>query len=60
MMWSPTKYWCWRRWFAWRPVWVEGYAKVWLETVECRYVGGIPGWEYRPIRAHDSSKSEDR
>jgi hypothetical protein len=50
MIWEPTKYWCWRPWFAWRPIWLAGeYKRAWLTTVERRYVGGIAGWEYRRL-----------
>jgi hypothetical protein len=39
----------WHRWFAWYPVYFNGWI-VWLETVECRLTNGGRGadyWEYR-------------
>lgn len=49
----------WRRWYAWRPVFVEGVL-VWLEWLERRsiieYTGTIEGWPTSEYRFPESNK----
>jgi hypothetical protein len=46
----------WRRWFAWRPVFVASHDCRWLETVEVKgtyhssIMGGWWEWHYRPLK----------
>lgn len=39
---EPAGYRDWRPWFAWRPVLLEDWTIVWLETVEWRPAGVYP------------------
>jgi hypothetical protein len=57
---SLPKIYEWHRWFAWFPVTIDRNGnRVWLETIERRYLGktqlrDFETWEYRILGASES------